>query len=81
VFKVQTSTEVIVSDPQDATNDVGKNTWQIMLIRQAFLHAFRSFDQEDFGPTMLSRILRNDPFIPEFRKNIVSLYRQQHGTK
>jgi len=66
-----------IKDPQDDENDVGKNSWQIMLVKAAFAHAAKSLDQAVFGPTPLSRIIQKDVKLEEFRKSIQIKFRGQ----
>lgn len=59
-------------------NDVGKNTYRILNIRQAFRNAYDRLSKHptegEYAPTLLSRVFDPDPSIEENRKYIKRIH-------
>jgi len=70
-----------VEDPHDLDNDVGKNSFRILLIRRSFENAYfhlsRNLNREASAPTILSRIVCNDESLTSYRAYIEHMYRSK----
>lgn len=69
-----------VEDPQDEENDVGKNSFKILIVRRAFEYGFTRLYrhpinlEHQYTPTPLSRVLLNDPKLVIYREFVSQLH-------